>query len=426
MDIQSQNINNKKMESLNKKIKRILMYSFAFVFIMNISCAQQKIEGLSYIDGKPISVEVKNGKIVKVKSIEKLSEGSGELYIAPGLIDNQVNGFNGVSFSFGGGKLSLDGVYIATKALWERGVTTYLPTLTSNDHELLVKNLSILSEAKEDKKLLGAIPGYHLEGPYISPVIGFRGAHPEKFIRKPDWKEFMELHEAAEGDILTITVAPEVEGAMEFIKKCSDMGIVVALGHHNGNSEQVNEAVKNGAKTCTHLGNGCANMINRHRNPLWPQLANDGLMISIICDGFHLLPEEIRTFTKAKGFDKTIITSDVTKYANLKPGIYKNNIGDDIELTEDGIVRYPAQKVLAGSASSIDKGVGHAMKVTGCSLAEAIQMASTNSAILYGLNDRGTLEEGKRADLVLFTMEDSVMKIKKTYVSGELVYESSK
>lgn len=411
-----------------KTINKIhIKFSFILVLIFTFatSGAQQQIEGISYLDGKPISVTVQNGVITDILPLDKLTDGSKKFYIAPGLIDNQVNGYKGVTFGFGGGELKLEGVTVATKALWERGVTTYFPTLVTNDHQKLLKNFALLAKAKEDKELLGSIPGFHLEGPYISPYDGFRGAHSLKFVKTPDWEEFMELYKASKENILTVTVAPELEGAMEFIKKCTAEGIVVSLGHHNGNAEQINRAAKNGAKTCTHLGNGCANMINRHDNPLWPQLANDDLMISIICDGFHLRPEEIRVFTKAKGYDKTIITSDVTKFAGLKPGIYKNIIGDDLELTSDGKVQYPAQKVLAGSASAIDKGVGHVMKVTGCSLADAIKMASTNSAILYGLDDRGLLEKGKRADLVLFTMEDSVMKVKKTYVKGKLVYEAA-
>lgn len=408
-----------------KNIHKVVIYSLLFLFITNVSHAQQTIEGLSYLDGKPISVEIINGKISNIKSIPKLTDENAKIYIAPGLFDNQVNGFDGVSFSLGGGDLTLEGVHQATKALWKRGVTTYLPTLTTNSREIFIKNFSILAIAKDDAGLLGSIPGYHLEGPYISPVDGFRGAHSKRFVRKPDWNEFMEFYEASGKNILTVTVAPEIEGAMEFIKKCTDLGIVISLGHHNGNTQQINEAVHNGAKTCTHLGNGCSNLINRHDNPLWPQLSNDELMVSIICDGFHLNPEEIRVFIKAKGYDKTIITSDVTKFAGLKPGIYKNIDGDDIELTVDGKIQYPAQQVLAGSASSIDKGIGHVMKVTGCSLANAIKMASTNPARLYGLDDRGTIAEGKRADLVLFTMENSVMKIQKTFVKGKLVYKST-
>lgn len=409
----------------SKRINKIAMLTILFFSIAGSSFAQQKIEGLSYLDGKPISVEIKEGKIVSVTSIDKLAPADKNNYIAPGLIDNQVNGFKGVTFGFGGGELDSEGLAIATKALWERGVTTYFPTLVTNDHKVLVRDFSILAKAKEDQALLGSVPGFHLEGPYISPIDGFRGAHSLKYVRKPNWDEFMEYYKASNGNILTVTVAPEIEGSMEFIKKCTDKGIVVSLGHHNGTAAQINQAIKNGAQTSTHLGNGCANMINRHDNPLWPQLANDDLMISIICDGFHLRPEEIKVFTAAKGYNKTIITSDVTKFAGLKPVIYKNIVGDDLELTADGIVQYPAQKVLAGSASAIDKGVGHVMKVTGCSLAEAIQMASTNSAKLYGLSDRGLLEVGKRADVVVFSMDDFKMNIKKTYVKGKLVYSSA-
>ncbi|KAF0232674.1 MAG: hypothetical protein FD181_3856, partial [Prolixibacteraceae bacterium] len=311
----------------------------------------------------------------------------------------------------------------ATRELWKFGVTTYLPTLTTNSQEVLVTNFSLLAKAIDDEKLLGSIPGFHLEGPYINPEDGYRGAHPKQFVRLPDWSEFMEMYKASGENILQVTIAPEMEGAQDFIKKCKEKGIVVAVGHHNANKEQMDLAVKNGAKISTHLGNGCANMINRHRNPFWSQLANDNLMISIICDGFHLLPEQIQVFYKVKGVDKTIITSDVTSYAALPPGNYKTQTGETIELTPEGKLHYPAQQVLYGSASPITKGVGYIMKVTGCSLADAIQMASTNSAKLYNLTDRGVLEKGKRADLVMFTLENFELEIQKTFLKGKLVYE---
>ena len=333
-----------------------------------------------------------------------------------------MNGFAGVSFSLGGSDLTKEGIEKATNELWKKGVTTYLPTLTTNSQKVLVGNFAILAKSLENEKLLGSIPGFHLEGPYINPEDGYRGAHPKQFVRLPDWDEFMEMYKASGEKILQITVAPEMEGAQEFIKKCTELGIIVAVGHHNANKAQLDLAVTNGVKISTHLGNGCANMINRHHNPLWPQLANDDLMVSIICDGFHLLPEEIRVFYKVKGADKTIITSDVTSYAALEPGKYKTQTGETIELTKEGMLHYPAQNVLYGSASPITKGVGHIMEVTGCPLADAVKMASANPAKLYGLNDRGILEPGKRADLILFTMEEGIMVIQKTIVAGKEVY----
>lgn len=410
------------MSLIQCKITGLLIIS-VFLFSLNEINAQQMIEGIHYATGKPVQIKIERGKIAEIKSINKLKDETSKTYIAPGFFDNQVNGFGGVSFAFGESDLTKEGIEKATSELWKKGVTSYLPTLTTNSQEVLVRNFAILASSINDEKLRGSIPGFHLEGPYINPEDGYRGAHPLKYVRLPNWDEFLEMYKAADGNILQITVAPETAGAQDFIKKCNEKGIVVAVGHHNANKEQLDLAVKNGAKTSTHLGNGCANMINRHVNPLWPQLANDDLMISIICDGFHLLPEEIKVFYKTKGVHKTIITSDVTSYAALDPGQYKTETGETIELTKEGKLYYPAQNVLYGSASPITKGVGHVMKVTGCSLADAIQMASTNPAKLYGLTDRGTLEVGKRADLVLFTLEDFEVNVQKTYVEGEKVFE---
>jgi len=391
---------------------------------MNASYSQQIIEGLHYLDHSPVRVEIADGKITDITRIEKLPEQARHIYIAPGFIDNQVNGYMGVSFVDMSGALTYEGVLTITRALWKDGVTSYMPTLITNDQEIFLKNFALLAGAKNDPELLGSIAGFHLEGPYISPVDGYRGAHPGKFVRPPDWDEFMELYEASQRNILQVTLAPESEAAMDFISRCSDLGIVVGLGHHNASADQVTEAIDRGARIATHLGNGLANSINRHRNPLWPQLSDDRLMISIIGDGFHLLPEEIRVFYRVKGPDKTIITSDVSALGGMPPGTYLNEVGDTLELTPKGALIYPDQKVLSGSASPITRGVGNVLKVTGCSLAEAVQMASTNPSRLYGLNDLGEMSPGKRADLVLFTLEDFQIHIIKTIVAGELVYES--
>jgi N-acetylglucosamine-6-phosphate deacetylase len=398
-----------------------------FIISINIHVfplvAQTRIEGIHYQTGKPVAVTMAGGKIIHITSIPKLSDQHHPCFVAPGLIDNQVNGFAGVSFSLGGGELTAEGVRKVTEELWKRGVTSWLATLTTNSHDILWRNFELLGNMKKDPALHGSLVGFHLEGPWISPVDGYRGAHPLMYVRKPDWNEFMDFFKASGNAILTVTLAPEIPGAPDFIRKCTEMGIVVALGHHNASRSIVDEAVRNGAKIATHLGNGCANMINRHDNPLWPQLANDSLMISIICDGFHLRDEEIKTFYKVKGPLNTIITSDVTGFAGMPPGTYTVEGGAVVELTPEGMLRYPVQNVLYGSASPLSMGVVHIIKVTGCSLSDAITMASANPAKLYGFSDRGSLEQGKRADLILFTIGDKELKIEKTYVAGELVYE---
>lgn len=409
---------------VNFFIRGVISLTTVFIlFIMaNVTHAQQVVEGVHYYTGEPVQVKISDGIIQEITSIKK-EASNNPVFIAPGFFDNQINGFAGVSFSFGDSDLTAEGIEKATRELWKKGVTTYLPTLTTNSPEVLTENFGLLSKAVKAENLRGSIPGFHLEGPYINPEDGYRGAHPRRFVKLPDWDEFMEFYEASGQHILQVTLAPEMEGALDFITKCSQKGITVALGHHNAPAEVVTAAIDRGARIATHLGNGAANMINRHRNPFWSQLADDRMNISIICDSFHLLPEEIQTFYKVKGVEKTIITSDVTHYAALEPGEYTTSTGETIELTEEGMLRYPAQNVLYGSASPITKGVGYVMKVTGCSLADAVQMGSTNPARLYNLNDRGTLEPGKRADLVLFTLEDYQVTIQETWVKGELVYE---
>lgn len=387
---------------------------------------------------KNATVLVRYGIIEAVAEGDLDAPGAFELdakgqYIAPGLIDIQVNGYNSVSFCLEGaentsasnGELTVSDVRKVTEGLWKEGVTTYFPTLTTNSQDLLLKNFGILAKAMNEPSLLGSIPGFHLEGPYISALDGYRGAHPLEFVRKAVWKEFLEIYKASGEKILLITVAPEIQDAFEFIRKCRELGIVVSLGHHNGTARQIKQAIDNGAGLATHLGNGCANMVNRHHNPIWPQLADNRLMISFIADGFHLPPEMLQVFYKTKGAENIIIASDITSYAGLPAGTYKIKNGQTIEKTVDGNLRFSGQGGgLYGSATSLQKGVAHMMKVTGCGLVEAIQMTTQNPAHMHHLNDRGVLEPGKRADLILFTIENDQILIQKTIVAGKDVYSN--
>lgn len=399
----------------------LLFLSLAIILLMvQETKSSEKVSGKLYLDGSPVTIEIKGEKIARIIRDES-GEPNPELYIAPGLFDNQINGYMQVAFA--GDGLTVEGVRKATKALWEAGVTTYLPTLTTNSYELLLNNFKVLAQARKDPILQLSIPGYFLEGPYISPIDGYRGAHLLEFVRKPDWDEFMQFYAAADEKILQVSLAPEVEGAIEFMEKCSEKGIIVGLAHHNGSAEQIKKAADAGAVVSTHLGNGCANMINRHNNPLWPQLAEDRLYASIICDGFHLRPEEVKTFWKAKGTDKILLTSDVTSLAGMPPGEYTTR-GRTVVLTTDGKIMLPSQNVLAGAASPITKGIGNIIKFTNCSLADAVHMASKNQAQLYNLNDRGEIVVGKRADLILFKMVNGAVQIHKTILAGKVVYEA--
>ncbi|MEQ9582320.1 MAG: amidohydrolase family protein [Arenibacter sp.] len=377
------------------------------------------MEGILYSDEEWVSISTTNGKISGINRLAKKNKVS-KMYVAPGLIDVQINGYMGVDFS--GPDLTVEGVRKATKALWKAGVTTFFPTIITSDFNRMKTNFAILAEAQKDPEIGKSIPGFHLEGPYISPLPGFRGAHLEKYIKDPDWEEFQELQSAANNGIKLITVAPELDGAIPFIRNCVANGIIVALGHHNGSAEDIERAIDAGAKMATHLGNGCANEINRHHNPIWPQLADDRITPSLIADGFHLTKEEVRSFYKVKGPNKTILVSDALDLAGLPPGEYTR--GERTLLLTPNVVKLPKENVLAGAASPISACVGVIMDFTQCTLNDAIQMASTNPAKMFSLNELGEIGQGKRADLIVFNLEDNQEVIHKTFVAGQLVYSN--
>ena len=375
------------------------------------------INALLYSDKSPVSIEIDNGLIISIKKINSLKDYSQ--YVAPGFIDIQINGY--MSHDFSAPDLSIEKVQQVTEDLWKTGVTTYFPTIITTSHERLLKNLAILTKALKNEKVKLSVPGFHLEGPYISPIDGYRGAHNKKWVRPPDWKEFVQYNKTAENKIIQITLAPDLDGAIKFIEKCRNKGILVSLGHHNASTEFIRQAIDAGAILTTHLGNGCANMIHRHKNPLWSQLADDRLHATIIADGHHLLPEELKVFFIVKGPEKLMLISDMTGLAGMPPGDYTWD-GKDVVMTADGMIMLPKQDALAGAALPISIGIGNMMRHTQCSLAEAIHMAARNQAKLFGLKDRGEIAVGKRADMVLFTLDDNTIAIKKTILAGEVVY----
>jgi N-acetylglucosamine-6-phosphate deacetylase len=375
------------------------------------------IEAIHYETGKPVKIEIRDKLISKISGTSGVLENQN-LFVAPGLIDNQINGYKGIDFSEL--DLTTEKMIKAVEAIRSDGVTGFMPTVITNSHENLLINFRNLAETMEDAEIRDSVAGFHLEGPYISPEEGYYGCHPSAFIRRPSWDEFSHFQEAAAGNIRQVTVSPEIEGCIEFIEMCIRNNVTVAIGHTNASADQINKAADHGARLSTHLGNGCANLIHRHRNPIWPQLANDLLMPSIIADGHHLLPEEIQVFYKVKGPNNMILTSDVTHLIGMTPGKYIF-LGSEVVLTEEGLIKNPVLNCLAGASIPLRTGVVNVMKYTGCTLGEAIKMASGNIARIYNLSDRGQLSVGKRADLILFEKDDNNIKIKQVWVKGQKV-----
>ena len=351
-------------------------------------------------------------------------DAGNQVWISPGFIDLQVNGFAGHDVN--AERPTVDDVDRMIRALWPTGVTHVLPTVVTGSYDRLERAMRALSAAKTSTSAGASILGIHLEGPYISPEDGPRGAHPQEYVRLPDWDEFCRLQDAAEGLIRLVTLAPELSGAISFIEKAVASGLVVAIGHTAGSPADIVAAIDAGASLSTHLGNGAHAMLRRHPNYIWEQLAADELYASVIPDGFHLPSSVLKTFIRAKGTDRIILVSDAVGVAGLQPGVY-NILGTDIELTSQGKVILSGTDFLAGSALRLDEGIGNVFMSVGTSLADALKMVTANPAKLLRVDDRvGALRVGMEANLTRFRLDGANrIIVQETIVLGETVFAAA-
>ena len=298
-----------------------------------------------------------------------------------GFVDIQVNGILGVDFT--GDGLALDDVRRATRELADRGTIAYCPTVVEASDETLRRNLALLAAAMDEPDLAGHILGIHLEGPFISPEDGARGAHQTEFLKQPSIHEFERLWEWANGRVAILTLAPELPGAEELIRHAAKRGVVVAIGHSDADAGTIARAVEAGARCSTHLGNGTSDVIHRHRNPIWPQLACDELFASFITDGHHLPPEFIKSAIRAKGVSRSIVVSDSVALAGMPPGDYDLR-GKRLHLDTSGRLGLAGTPYLAGSASTMMQCMNHLASLGILTEAELWQVGRFNPLKLLG------------------------------------------
>jgi N-acetylglucosamine-6-phosphate deacetylase len=363
-------------------------------------------------------VEVKNQEIASISVLGP--ERDGRQFISPGFIDTQINGFGGVDFS--APDLQIDQLLSILPLLWKTGVTSFCPTLITASHEQLLHSLRLWESARRsDARLLEAIPCMHLEGPFF-PNGKAAGVHNPKHLRLPSWDEFEEFQTAARGNIGIVTLAPELAGALDFIRRASDAGVIVSLGHTEATAEEIYSAVNAGARLSTHLGNGCPQLIDRHQAPLWAQLASDELCASMICDTFHLPREVVKVFLRAKGIERCILVTDAIHVAGLAAGSYL--LGTmQVELLQNGQVVKSDRTSLAGSSVSLNRALSILMNFGEVGLTDALRTATENPARLLS-NRRlcSKIEKGQPANLVLFDRGNEQLKISTVLVRGKQVY----
>ncbi|MFT5526185.1 MAG: N-acetylglucosamine-6-phosphate deacetylase [Pirellulaceae bacterium] len=381
-----------------------------------------KIRGRRYDTGIAVEVHCVGGKIAAVTAIDDCDELP---WISPGWLDIQVNGFGGKEFS--SATLSVDEVREVTLAMDSMGVTNYWPTLTTHSAEVLLHGLKTIARVcQDDAQIAARIGGIHIEGPYLSPEDGPRGAHPRQHCRPPNWTEFQLFQEAAGGLINLITLAPEWQGSAEFIARVVDANVVVAIGHTAANSDQIRAAVDAGATLSTHLGNGAHGTIRRHPNYIWDQLADDRLSASLIADGHHLPHAVLKSMVRAKTPARCILVSDITGMAGMPPGRYQSPSLSEVEVLEDGRLVVAGQRqYLAGAALPLGVGIATIARHTDASLEETIDMVCANPARLWG-REPPSIDVESVADLVAFDLDPSKsdsLNVRTTVKSGELAWQ---
>ena len=301
-----------------------------------------------------------------------------------GFFDLQVNGFAGVDFN--DPALTATRVAEAAEKMQATGVTLFLATLISQPLARFAPCARTVVRSG-----VPALAGLHMEGPYISPEDGARGAHRREDIEPPTIDDFARRQEAAEGHIKVVTIAPEVPGAMALIDYMVSHGVRVSIGHTAAPPETIREAIKRGATLSTHLGNGCAQMLPRHPNFIWEQLAADELVAGFIVDGHHLPPATVKAMMRAKTPARSILVTDAIIAAGQPPGDYM--LGDvKVHVDDTGRVGLPGSPYLAGSALALDRAVANTVRFTGLPLDQVLAMASTQPAAAVGLSTRGQID----------------------------------
>lgn len=291
----------------------------------------------------------------------------------------------------------------------EHGTTSLMASLVTATTVDLLAQIDRLSPLVDD----GTFVGIHLEGPWISPHQC--GAHDASLLRAPDISELETLFDAGAGRVMMVTIAPELPGAIEAIEYMVGRGVVAAVGHTEADYETTLLAIDAGATVATHLLNRMPPVGKREPGPVVALLEDPRVVVEIIADGVHVHPAVFRLFANASGPDRVAIVTDAMGAAGASDGSYL--IGAlDVDV-RGGVARLASSGALAGSTLTMDRGLRLALSA-GIPVEQAAALVAANPARAMGLDDRGELTSGKRADLVVL---DDHMNVTDVMRGGEWV-----
>ena len=331
-----------------------------------------------------------------------VSGGGGRGVAVPGFVDAHINGIAGVDFL----SADADGHARAAEALAAAGVVAYQPTLVSSPPEAYDAALAAAAAAMAAPDGGARVLGVHLEGPFLSRE--WPGAHDPSNLREPDAELAERLCEA--GPVTMVTLAPELEGALELVELLVGRGITVSVGHSDADAATAHAAFDRGATAITHVHNAHRRWRPRDPGPAGVALVRPDVWVQAIVDGVHLAPESaLGAFLAARS--RFCLVTDAVEAAGMPPGSYR--LGDREVHVEDGAVRL-ADGTLAGSVLTMDAAVRN-LVASGAALADAVHAASTAPARLLGRDDLGVLRPGVAANVAVLNDE---LEVERTVVSG--------
>ena len=340
-------------------------------------------------------IEISGSQVVSVEPYAELTGPEPEQlsgWVVPGFIDTHVHGGGGSDYATDDAERALGGR--AFHAAY--GTTTSLASLVAAPLDVLCRQLALLGDLTAAEHFAGV----HLEGPFLSPDQ--RGAHNPAHLRSPDPASVERLIEAGQGALRVITMAPELMGGLDAIRRFVEAGVTVAVGHTDAQLETVEAAIDAGATVATHLFNAMRGVHHREPGPV-PVLLDDGrVRVELIADGFHLHPEIIRLATAAAGSDRVMLVTDAMVAAGMPDGDFSLG-GLDVRVV-DGLARLVDRDGHPGSIAGSTLTMAGAFELmTGIvrDIPTVAAMASTNAARQYGWSNIGVVEAGGRADLCL-------------------------
>lgn len=344
------------------------------------------------VDGQLVDIKIKDGKIIFVGKTEEDGTDVGGLKCFPGLFDVHTHGCIGCDTMDGNNLLKMAD-YLA-----KNGTTSFLPTTMT----MSIDDIKRVVNIKIPKTNGAKIYGFHAEGPYVAKK--YKGAQNEKFIKNPTIEEFNQLDNVA-----MVTVAPELDGAMEFIKECK---CVVAMGHTDATYDCATEAIKNGANCITHTFNAMAPLNHREPGPVGAAMDNN-IYVQVISDGLHLHKSVVRMLYRLFGVERMVLISDSMCATGLSDGEY--SFGGQPITVKNGVAR-THEGAIAGSTSTLLTCVKKAIEF-GIPEADAFKMASYTPAKMLGLK-KGELKEGYDGE---FIAVDGDYNIKMCVIDGNII-----